>query len=49
MSAARYLREVGQGYYISGVVDYEQVRELARINGVIVKSGVRHQAAFLSD
>lgn len=28
MSAARYLREVGQGYHISGVMDYEQVREL---------------------
>jgi len=39
MSAARYLREVGQGYYISGVVDYEQVRELARINGDLGRLG----------
>lgn len=29
MSAARYLREVGQGYKIKEVVDCEQVRELA--------------------
>ena len=39
MSAARYLREVGQGYHISGVVDYEQVRELARINGGLGRLG----------
>lgn len=39
MSAARYLREVGQGYHISGVVDYEQVRELARINGDLGRLG----------
>ena len=31
MSVARFLREVGQGYRIDGVVDYEQVRELARM------------------
>ena len=39
MSAARYLREVGQGYQITGVVDYEQVRELARINGDLGRLG----------
>ena len=39
MSAARYLREVGQGYKISGVVDFEQVRELARINGDLGRLG----------
>ncbi len=39
MSSARYLREVGQGYQIKGVVDYEQVRELARINGDLGRLG----------
>ncbi|EPM2896678.1 conjugal transfer transcriptional regulator TraJ [Pseudomonas aeruginosa] len=39
MSAARYLREVGQGYKIKGVVDCEQVRELARINGDLGRLG----------
>ena len=39
MSVARYLREVGQGYHIGGVVDYEQVRELARINGDLGRLG----------
>lgn len=39
MSAARYLREVGQGYKISGVVDAEQVRELARLNGDLGRIG----------
>ena len=39
MSVARYLREVGQGYQINGVVDYEQVRELARINGDLGRLG----------
>lgn len=39
MSVARYLREVGQGYRIGGVVDYEQVRELARINGDLGRLG----------
>jgi len=38
-SVARYLREVGQGYQIKGVVDYEQVRELARINGDLGRLG----------
>lgn len=39
ISVARYLREVGQGYEIKGVVDYEQVRELARINGDLGRLG----------
>lgn len=39
MSVARYLREVGQGYRIRGIVDYEQVRELARINGDLGRLG----------
>lgn len=39
MSAARYLREVGLGYKIKGVVDCEQVRELARINGDLGRLG----------
>lgn len=39
MSVACYLREVGQGYQIKGVVDVEQVRELARINGDLGRLG----------
>ncbi|EGQ8484961.1 conjugal transfer transcriptional regulator TraJ [Vibrio parahaemolyticus] len=39
MSSARYLREVGQGYHIQGVVDYEQVSELAKINGDLGRLG----------
>lgn len=39
LSVARYLREVGQGYQIKGVVDFEQVRELARINGDLGRLG----------
>lgn len=39
MSVARFLRDVGQGYRIGGVVDYEQVRELARINGDLGRLG----------
>jgi hypothetical protein len=39
LSVARYLREIGQGYQIKGVVDYEQVRELARINGDLGRLG----------
>ena len=38
-STARYLREVGQGYKIKGVIDCEQVRELARINGDLNRLG----------
>jgi hypothetical protein len=39
MSVARFLRDVGQSYRIGGVVDYEQVRELARINGDLGRLG----------
>lgn len=39
VSVARYLREVGQGYQIKGIVDYERVRELARINGDLGRLG----------
>ena len=39
LSVARYLREVGQGYQIKGITDYEQVRELARINGDLGRLG----------
>ena len=38
-SMARYLREVGQGYTISGVLDYEKVLELVRINGDLGRLG----------
>ena len=33
LSIAQYSREVGKGYRITGVMDYEKVLELARING----------------
>ncbi len=39
MSVARFLREVGQGYKVQGVTDYERVRELARINGDLGRLG----------
>ena len=39
MSMARYLREVGQGYQINGIVDYEQVKELAKVNGDLGRLG----------
>lgn len=39
MSAAHYLREVGQSYKIKGVVDCEQIPELARINGDLGRLG----------
>ncbi len=39
MSAARFLREVGQGYRVQGIVDYAQVRELARMNGDLGRLG----------
>lgn len=38
-STASYLREVGQAYPIRGIVDQEQVRELARINGDLGRLG----------
>ncbi len=39
MSVAGFLREVGQGYRVRGIVDFEQVRELARINGDLGRLG----------
>ncbi|MBS5160011.1 MAG: conjugal transfer transcriptional regulator TraJ [Klebsiella variicola] len=39
MSVARYLREVGQGYQIKGVMDYQHVRELVRVNGDLGRLG----------
>jgi hypothetical protein len=33
LSVAAYLRNVGMGYRIEGVIDAELVRELAKING----------------
>ena len=39
LSLARYLRDVGQGYRITGVMDYEKVRELARISGDLGRLG----------
>ena len=38
-SVARYLRDVGQGYQIKGILDYQQVRELVRINGDLGRLG----------
>lgn len=39
LSVARYLREVGQGYQIKGVMDYQCVRELVRVNGDLGRLG----------
>ncbi|ADP19889.1 MULTISPECIES: conjugal transfer transcriptional regulator TraJ [Pseudomonadota] len=39
VSVARYLRDVGQGYQIRGVMDYEYVRELVRVNGDLGRLG----------
>lgn len=39
LSVARYLRDVGQGYQIKGVMDYESVRELVRVNGDLGRLG----------
>lgn len=39
LSVAHYLREVGQGYPVKSVMDYEKVRELARINGDLGRLG----------
>ncbi len=39
MSVAKYLREVGQGHEFKGVLDYEQVRNLAKINGDLGRLG----------
>ena len=39
ISVARYLRDVGQGYQVKGVMDYEYVRELVRVNGDLGRLG----------
>ena len=39
ISVAGFLREVGQGYRVRGIVDFEHVRELARINGDLGRLG----------
>lgn len=39
VSVAAYLREVGQGYQIKGVLDYQRVRELVRVNGDLGRLG----------
>ena len=39
MSVASFLREVGQGYQVRGIVDHQQVRELAKINGDLGRLG----------
>lgn len=38
-SASTYLRLVGQGYQVTGVTDYENVRELVRVNGDLGRLG----------
>ena len=39
LSLSAFLLAVGQGYRVQGVTDYEQVRELARINGDLGRLG----------
>lgn len=39
MSLSAFLLAVGQGYKITGIVDFEQVREMARINGDLGRLG----------
>ena len=39
ISMARYLRDVGQGYQVRGVMDYHYVRELVRVNGDLGRLG----------
>lgn len=39
LSVAAYLRNIGLGYQVTGVVDCQQVRELARINGDLGRLG----------
>jgi hypothetical protein len=39
MSLSTFLLTVGQGYKVTGIVDFEQVRELARINGDLGRLG----------
>ena len=39
LSIAAYLRAVGMGYEIKGIVDHQQVEKLARINGDLGRLG----------
>ncbi len=39
MTLSAFLLAVGQGYQVTGITDYEQVRELARINGDLGRLG----------
>lgn len=39
ISLARYLRDVGQGYQVKSIMDYEYVRELVRVNGDLGRLG----------
>lgn len=38
-SVSAFLLAVGQGYQVSGIVDYEQVRVLSKINGDLGRLG----------
>ena len=39
MSTSAYLLAVGQGYQVKGVTDFENVRELVRVNGDLGRLG----------
>ena len=39
MSTSAYLLAVGQGYRVQGVTDFENVRELVRVNGDLGRLG----------
>lgn len=39
MSLSSFLLAIGQGYRVTGVTDYERVRELAKINGDLGRLG----------
>lgn len=39
MSTSAFLLAVGQGYQVTGVTDYENVRELVRVNGDLGRLG----------
>ena len=39
LPVAAYLRNVGLGYRVSGILDYKRVEELARINGDLGRLG----------
>lgn len=39
MSMARYLRQVGMGYQVKGILDHEKVGELMRVSGDLGRLG----------